>query len=121
MSYEARCHCGAFRLSVPYLPAKATRCNCSWCARVGGLWGYYAPDEVTIISASNDRIYDPSNMKRHHFCGTCSGLIYNDIPKWDPQTNRPTEVRQISVNLRMIDDPAVNEIPVREIDGKNGW
>ena len=33
--------CGAVRLTLPAAPEKATRCNCSLCRRLGGLWAYY--------------------------------------------------------------------------------
>lgn len=121
MAYFASCHCGGFELQVPSLPDQATACNCSWCSRIGGLWGYYAPDAVVILKAIADRVYDPNEMNRHHFCGTCSCLMYNDTPKWDPETSQPTGERQISVNLRMIDDDDAAQLPVVEVDGRDGW
>lgn len=38
---QGSCHCGAVRLTLPSVPEKATKCNCSICRRLGGLWAYY--------------------------------------------------------------------------------
>ncbi len=35
---QGSCHCGAVRLTLPALPDKATKCNCSICRRINGLW-----------------------------------------------------------------------------------
>ena len=45
---QGSCHCGAVRLTLPSMPEKATRCNCSLCRRVGGLWVYYEFGTVRI-------------------------------------------------------------------------
>ena len=46
------CHCGAVTVEVARVPAEVTSCNCSICGRLGTLWGYYAPAEVTIVGAT---------------------------------------------------------------------
>ena len=45
---QGSCHCGAVRLTLPSAPEKATRCNCSICRRLGGLWAYYEFGTVRI-------------------------------------------------------------------------
>ncbi len=45
---EGSCHCGAVRLSLPEPPEDLGSCNCSICRRLGGLWGYYRPDQVEV-------------------------------------------------------------------------
>jgi len=42
------CHCGAVRLTLPSAPEKATKCNCSLCRRLGGLWAYYEFGTVRV-------------------------------------------------------------------------
>ena len=45
---QGSCHCGAVRLTLPSVPDRATRCNCSLCRRIGGLWAYYEFGSVRI-------------------------------------------------------------------------
>src|SRR3546814_3713131 len=45
---EGSCHCGAVRLTLPEPPPDLGSCNCSLCRRIGGLWGYYRPDQVAV-------------------------------------------------------------------------
>ena len=121
MSVTASCHCGGYRLEIPQLPEETTSCNCSWCSRVGGLWGYYPPEDVTMVAHETDRIYDPNDMNRHLFCSVCSCLMYNDTPVYDFETHQDTGKRQFSVNLRMVEDADVASLPVCELDGKHDW
>jgi hypothetical protein len=123
MPYTATCHCGATRVEVDRLPETVTRCNCSWCARAGGLWGYYAPEEVRVLAAPS-AVYAPHVLNEHHFCGTCSGLMFNLSPKWTEENATSggiPEERQYGLNMRMIDDDAVRALPVVELDGRSGW
>src|SRR5690349_13509529 len=127
MTLLATCHCGATRIEVDRLPDVAGSCNCTWCERTGGLWGYYAPDEVRILAAP-DRVYAPNGFNEHHFCGTCSGMVMNRGPKFTEEHmpggrlagQMPTET-QVSLNLRMIDDDAVRALPVMAMDGRHQW
>ena len=121
MSLEAHCHCGSSRIAVPKISDRVATCNCSWCARTGAVWGYYKPEEVEILSSQHDRVYDPNDTNRHHFCGKCSGIMYNDSPEWDLETYEPTGNRIYSVNLRMIDDIDLGGLSVSVIDGKSSW
>ena len=50
---EGSCHCGAVRLSLPEAPAGLGSCNCSMCRRIGGLWGYYRPEQVVVQDPDN--------------------------------------------------------------------
>jgi hypothetical protein len=45
---QGACHCGAIRLTLPSAPEKASKCNCSLCRRLGGLWAYYEFGTVQI-------------------------------------------------------------------------
>ena len=46
---EGSCHCGAVRLKLAEAPVDLGSCNCSLCRRIGGLWGYYRPDQVVVL------------------------------------------------------------------------
>lgn len=54
---EAVCHCGAVRLRVAFALERVTDCNCSICRRLGVLWAYYAPAQVTITGLNSTAAY----------------------------------------------------------------
>lgn len=123
MPHVATCHCGAARIEVDRLPESVTACNCTWCGRAGGLWGYYAPEEVRVVAAPS-AAYAPNVVTMHHFCGTCSGLMFNDTPRWtqgDAAAGGVPAERQIGLNMRMVDEDAARALPVVELDGRHGW
>nr|WP_314258215.1 hypothetical protein [uncultured Devosia sp.] len=133
MSLIATCHCGATRIELPHPPVSAGECNCTYCSRTGAVWGYYKPGEMKIISTEGERIYSPSGMNNHHFCGTCGMQTWGDTPDWGSIYNAdgtpkpgfeaggmPTE-RSYAVNLRLIDDFDWTSIEVEQMDGRNSW
>ena len=69
---EGSCHCGAVRFTAP-APSEVTDCACSICRRLGVLWAYYEPGEVTITAAPwATRAYVcHSRSQEFHSCNTC--------------------------------------------------
>ncbi len=123
MPHTATCHCGATRIEVDRLPETVTSCNCTWCARTGGLWGYYDPEEVRVLAAPG-RVYAPHGLNEHHFCAACSGMMLNYGPKWTREnatSGGVPEARHFGLNMRMFDEDAVRALPVVAIDGRHGW
>lgn len=123
MPHTATCHCGATRVEVDRLPEWVGSCNCTWCERTGGLWGYYAPEEVRVLAAP-DRVYAPNVLNEHHFCGACSGMMFNYGPKWTQENATSSgvpEERQYGLNMRMVDEDAARALPVVAMDGRHGW
>lgn len=123
MPHTSTCHCGAARIEVDRLPDQAVSCNCTWCSRTGGLWGYYTPDEVRVLVAPT-QVYAPNVLNEHHFCGTCSGLMFNYGPAWTEENSTSGSVpegRQYAINLRMIDEDAVRALPIYEMNGRHQW
>lgn len=110
---EASCHCGAVRISVPELPAKLTSCNCSLCWRVGGLWAYYRPVEVTVTGETIAYVQGDGMLATRH-CPTCGCVTH-----WTP-TER-AEADRMGINARLMDRKAIAEIPVRHLDGADTW
>lgn len=132
MSLTASCHCGATKIEAP-VPTSATECNCSYCARTGAVWAYYAPDELTVVSQEDDRVYAPRGMNQHHFCGRCGMQTWGESPDWGSVYNAdgtpkpgfeagsmPTaKIR--GLNLRLVDDLDWSKISVEKVDGRNNW
>jgi hypothetical protein len=133
MTLIATCHCGDTKITMPHTPHSATRCNCSFCARTGAVWGYFAPGELQFTALEGNRTYSASGgMNQHHFCGRCGMQTWGDSPDWASMYNAdgtpkdgtpnamPTQ-RIYAVNLRLIDELDWSGIEVAEMDGRNNW
>ena len=124
MSLIATCHCGSTKLEVPHAPTGATACTCTFCSKTGGLWGYYQPEELTIISEEHGGIYNPKGFNEHHFCAKCGCTTYGITPDWseaDIGANTMPSGKKIGLNIRLFDDFDVASVPVQTIDGRNLW
>lgn len=132
MTLVATCHCGATKIELPHLPIAAKECNCSFCARTGAIWGYYAPGELKLLSQQDDKTYSASGMNQHHFCSNCGIQTWGESPDWasmynndgtpkDGDPNAMPTARTYAVNLRLIDDFDWSQVVVEKIDGRNSW
>lgn len=133
MTLTASCHCGSTRIELPHVPKSATQCNCSYCARTGAIWAYFAPGEMRFVSRDKDAVYSASGgVNQHHFCGNCGMQTWGDSPDWasmynldgTPKNGDPTALptmRIHGVNLRLVDDLDWSAIEVTQADGRNNW
>ncbi len=122
MTHIATCHCGDIRFTIPSLPEKATACTCTFCTKRGTLWGYFRPDEVVVETGDEDRVYEPSGVNQHHFCGRCGCSTWSLTPDWSAMNENDTKPpERISVNLCLLDETDVRELPVELLDGRNSW
>lgn len=132
MTLTATCHCGATRITLSGRPTEAARCNCTYCQRAGALWSYHPPEDLHV-EAGDDRIYAPSGMNEHHFCGACGMQTHGYSPDWGSIYNHdgtprdgvepgtvPT-VLKAAVNLNMIDDLDRSSLTITDMDGRNNW
>ena len=131
MTLTATCHCGATRIEIDGPPTSAKTCNCSYCQRVGAIWGYYQPEEIRI-TATDDRMYAPNGMNHHHFCGRCGGNTHGFSPDWSSiydaegklkpgMKESVPEQRIAAVNLNMIDGLDLATFQIEAMDGRNNW
>lgn len=121
MTYTASCHCGATRFEIDIAPTDLTECNCTYCAKVGGLWAYYDPKDVRVVRAESDGLYDPTGYNKHHFCKTCGITAYTISPKWSLDGEHDLDTFHIGVNARLFDGLDIAAIPIQQIDGRNLW
>ena len=124
MSITGSCHCGktAFRIDGD-IPAKLTRCTCSFCSKRGSLVAYYRPDQFHL---TNPVAYDATyrwntNLVGHHFCPMCGCGTFSNSPAFAPDGSWDGKTRRIGVNARLFDNFDAVEAPVVVIDGKNLW
>ena len=133
MTLVASCHCGATRIELPAHPTEGTECNCTYCARTGAVWAYYAPGELKFLSRDGERTYSTSpQIHQHHFCGNCGMQTWGDSPDWSSMYNddgTPKEgdgtgipaARKHGLNLRLIDELDWSKVTINKVDGRNSW
>jgi len=113
---EGSCHCGAVRLVLPSTPEKATRCNCSLCRRIGGLWAYYEFGTVEITGHpehTQEYVWGDRTLRtvRCRHCGS--------VTHWEP-FDRELGARH-GVNLANFPPALAASVKVRHFDGADTW
>lgn len=108
---EGTCHCGAVTIVIPHAPTEAKSCNCSICRRLGGIWAYYAPTDVTITGPTATYIWGDKSLALHH-CATCGCTTH-----WSPIGDAPSD--RMGVNIRLMDPAILAAARVRRVDGAN--
>ena len=107
------CHCGAVRFEV-LAPdeIEAKDCNCSIC-RMSGYLHLIVPRERFRLLAGDDKLTTygfNTGAAKHHFCSVC-GLKSFYVPRSHPDG--------FSVNVRCLDDGAVNVARITLFDGRH--
>ena len=113
---QGSCHCGAVRLTLPSAPEQATKCNCSLCRRVGGLWAYYEFGTVRIEGHPENTaeyIWGDKTL-RNVRCKTCGCVTH-----WEPLSPEPGGKH--GVNLNNFDPRLQETVQVRRFDGADTW
>lgn len=113
---KASCHCNNVTIEMAQMPASLTRCNCSFCHRVGALWGYFEPAQVEIkIGAIGTVAYCHGDMYiRFHHCPSCGCTTHYS-------TTEKSNKDKIAINFNMADAKEVKDIPVRLFDGAESF
>ena len=123
MTITGSCHCGktAFRIDGD-IPAKLTRCTCSFCSKRGALVAYYEPAQFQLTTPTSDTTYRwNTRLVAHHYCSDCGCATFSDSPAFEPDGSWDKITRRIGVNARLFDDFDAAAAPVTVIDGKNLW
>ena len=107
-AHQGSCHCGEIRLTLRETPTDAASCNCSLCRRIGSLWHYCHPDQVTVEGQGVVYRQGDCTLDGWH-CGICGCTTH-----WQPVD--PAYPR-MGVNLRMFDPALWGDLPLRLIDG----
>lgn len=119
MKIRGGCHCGAIQWEAP--PAtERTRCNCSFCDRVGAEWAYCPPDDFKLLTAP-ERVsaYQFGTYGTvHYHCGNCGCATHELDPGAEAGAPEPRPKR-FGYNLRMAQDFDRSGLPVRSLDGRS--
>lgn len=104
------CHCGAVTFSIKGPVARATKCTCSICSRIGAVW--HATDEAGLKVLSGEEDLKPyqfgTRTAKHYFCQHC-GVHPFSRPRLDP--------RLWVANLRCVAGVNVDVLPTSVFDG----
>jgi hypothetical protein len=124
MTITGSCHCGKTRFEIDGdIPAKLTRCTCSFCAKRGARYAYYTPAQFHLTTSPDDLATYRWNTKTvaHHFCPHCGCATFSDSPDFQRDGSWDGKTRRFGVNARLFDDFDAAAAPVSVIDGKNLW
>jgi len=111
----ATCHCGAVQMEIAEPPERLTSCNCSICRRLGTLWAYYRPDQVTFRTPSEATaayLWGDRTLELHH-CRNCGCTTH-----WQGVDKT---VERMGVNARLMAPDVIAAVPVRKLDGAETW
>ena len=109
MAERGTCHCGAVSIEVSTPPEHLTSCNCSICRRLGTLWAYYAPANVTILGDTTTYRWGDKTIDFHR-CTTCGCTTH-----WSPIAGR--DMDRMGINGRLLAPEVLAAARVRRLDG----
>ncbi|KAI4957593.1 hypothetical protein J4E86_004732 [Alternaria arbusti] len=121
-TYDASCHCGAFKYSVTASPplddpsAVLVECNCSICVSNGYLLIYVPNERIVFSNGSIEQFKSYSfGTKRmgHYFCGTCGASCM--IRSKDPSFF----TGMTCINARMLQGVEIEKLKRKSVDGKS--
>ncbi|KAI4925966.1 uncharacterized protein J4E92_006703 [Alternaria infectoria] len=121
-TYDASCHCGAFKYSVTASPplddpsAVLVECNCSICVSNGYLLIYVPNERIVFSNGSIEQLKSYSfGTKRmgHYFCGTCGASCM--IRSKDPNFF----AGMTCINARMLQGVELEKLKRKSVDGKS--
>jgi hypothetical protein len=105
---KGSCLCGRVTVQVPDRPEYLNLCNCSFCVKLGAMWGYYPGSRVEftgpIASYVREDVPEPSIQAQ--FCGTCGATT-----SWSPVPEGRTD--RMAVNMRLFDQAALAGVELR--------
>lgn len=104
---EGTCHCGAVRFTIPAAPETVTDCNCSICRRLGVLWAYYSPTQVTLTGETDTYQWGDRALFFHR-CKAC-GVTTHWSPT-DPKLDR------MAVNARLLPLEVLETLRIRRLE-----
>jgi hypothetical protein len=118
-THQGGCHCGAVRFEVALEPDfKASRCNCSICAKLGQTGTIVKPHAFRLVSGESELgTYEwGAKISTRYFCKHCGVLCFG--------VGHLEQIGgdYVSVNLNALDDFDVSLLDVTHWDGRhNNW
>lgn len=112
---KATCHCGRVKVQIPAPPEHINFCDCTLCAKSGGAWAYFEPDQLKIEGKTQTYLredYD-NPVVVIHFCPNCGTTTHWRL--------KETEENEVSgLNMKLFSPMELEGIEARFPDGR-GW
>lgn len=108
------CHCGAVRVTAAHKPPFVNFCDCSLCAKSGGVWGYYESAHISIEDETRGyrRVdFDEPAVEIHSYpvCGATTHWVTTEHLVSD----------RMGVNVRVFAPDELYGTEARFPDGRN--
>ncbi len=112
--YDGGCHCGRIAYSVEGEIDQVLDCNCSLCARRGGLLWFVPRTAFTLRTPESDYGTYTFNTHRlqHHFCPTCGISPFTE-------GTAPDGTAIIAINARCLEGVEPSSLKVVQFDGRS--
>ncbi|HEY0179145.1 MAG TPA: GFA family protein [Dokdonella sp.] len=111
-TYTGGCHCGQIAFEVDAEIDKVIDCNCSMCAKRGGLLAFVPADRLRLETAATQLATYTFNQHRiqHHFCPVCG------IAPLGRGSDRAGNAMW-AINVRCLDGIDLQKLDVQHYDG----
>ncbi|MDB5688702.1 MAG: glutathione-dependent formaldehyde-activating protein [Sphingomonas bacterium] len=108
------CLCGRITIRVPGRPDYLNACNCTFCTKLGAVWGYFPLSRVEF--AGEPRAYVRADIAdpalSGNFCPDCGATTH-----WAP--HGPGRPDRAGINMRLFDPAELIGIELRFGDRRN--
>ncbi len=111
--HKGGCHCGAIAYEFEGEVQGAVECNCSLCAKRGGLLAFVPAAAFTLTTARSalGTYHFNKHVIDHHFCPTCGVSPFSE-------GNHPKGGRMVAINLRCVEGVDPYALTVKFHDGR---
>lgn len=113
-THSGGCHCGKIAYSFEGEIGTVIDCNCSLCAKRGGLL-HFIPESAFTLKTPRENLGSYKFNKHvidHHFCPACGVAPFSEGA--DPKGNR-----MICINVRCVDGVDPKALDIRAHNGRD--
>ena len=113
-THAGSCHCGRVAFEVDADIDHALDCNCSMCARRGGLLAFVSDAQMRLKTPEENLSTYTFNTHRirHHFCPNCGIATFG---RGTDQNGNATW----AINVRCLPDVDLAKLTIQKYDGRN--
>ena len=113
-THKGGCHCGKIAYSFEGEIGEVLDCNCSLCAKRGGLLHFIPESAFTLATPRADLGTYQFNKHHidHHFCPACGVSPFSEGS--DPKGNK-----MIAINVRCVEGVDPRALKIKFFDGRS--
>ena len=111
--HTGSCHCGAIVFEFEGEVEAAMECNCSLCAKRGGLLAFYPAASFTLSTPREKLGTYHFNKGRidHHFCPNCGVAPFSE--------GENKGAKMIAINLRCVEGVDPHSLSIKSVNGRD--